>query len=442
MEDDSLSSLIVIALLIIVQGLLALIHAAISNARVRDMAEAHETRAIQVLSLASSANFTVTIQLATTLVRFSLAAVALFGLADPLVTEQNGNMMLVYAGILLMTAALSLILGDIVPEAVGSNYATPLSLLLIRPIKFLMLVLSPMVYVVLKISRILSAILGSDKLVNTVTEEEIMTLIDAGHTGGTIDEEEKEMIYSVLRLNETRVSEVMVPRIDIIGVEIKQNLTEAARLFVSSGYSRIPVFDESIDNIRGLLYAKDLLTHWKNGDDQTIQSLMRPAHYVPETKHVDELLRELQAHKVHMAIVVDEYGGTAGLATIENIIEEIIGDIQDEYDLNEEAEYEQNGPDEYTIDASMDLDDFNELLDVDLPTEDSDTLAGYIYTHFGRVPAVGETIDDPYLTMHVMSVEGHRIRKVHVIRKKRDTDEIEIVQLDDTDKSEEISKAG
>jgi len=258
-------------------------------------------------------------------------------------------------------------------------------------------------------------------LVNTVTEEEILSLVTEGNTDGTIQDNERQMIFSVLQLDQTNVREVMTPRIDIIAVDVHTPLSEAMNEFISSGFSRLPVFEENIDNIVGLLYAKDLLNLWRVGgmeNGRTVRDLVRPAHFVPETKLASELLRELQNRKVHMAIVVDEYGGTSGLVTIENLIEEIVGDIQDEYDINEEDEYEVDTDGIYTVDASMDLDDFNELLDVDLEAPETDTLGGYIYMRLGHVPDEGEVIDTDELTLTVLSIDGRRIRKVQVEHKE------------------------
>ena len=331
---------------------------------------------------------------------------------------------------------MSVALLDVRSMKMGSTYSKQLSYMAFGLMRWLVLLTSPVVMVILRISRLLSALLRSNEMVSTVTEEEIMSMIDAGHSGGSIEEEEKDMIYSVLQLDQTHASEVMVPRIDIVGVEINATLTEAGEKFITSGYSRIPVFQETIDDIRGLLYAKDLLEYWSRGEREsmTLADLMRPVYFVPETKRADELLKEIQHQKVHLAIVVDEYGGTAGLVTIENIIEEIIGDIQDEYDLHEEADYEEIGTDEYLVDASIDLDDFNQLLEVDLPTDDSDTLGGYIYSVFGRVPVLEESIDNEKLCITVKSVEGRRIRKVHVVRKRveeldeTETEPVEVVE--------------
>ncbi len=428
MSEDSLSGLLIVLLLIAAQSIITLGYAALVNARtapLRDLATDGNTRAQRAINLITSKSLTVTYQLLSILIAFAIAGLTVLSVGAPLLDANPAWMPeLIYPLALLLVALLLVILGAIVPEAVGTVYANSLVLWSADLLRLLMLVSTPLVTVVLFMSRALSALFRSSSVVNTITEEEIMTLVDAGHTGGTIEEEEKDMIYSVLQLDQTRVSEMMVPRIDVVAVSINDSLAKAWETFVESGYSRIPVYGDNLDDIKGLLYAKDLLAHWTNGYDPEgpLTALMRRAYFVPESKRADELLKELQARKVHMAVVVDEYGGTAGLVTIENIIEEIIGDIQDEYDLNEEDEYEQTGPDEYIVDASMDLDDFNELLEVDLPTDDSDTLAGHIYSVLGRVPIVGEKLDDEHLAIEVLSVDGRRIRKLRVTRKHREED--------------------
>jgi len=447
-NDDSLSGLIIILVLVAVHAIIAIAYAALSNIRqsiIKEHAESGSKRARRILELVVSPHFTVTYQLLTMLLAFMIAGVTVLMVAEP-ATGDNTD-----AGAILLTGAwlvgigsLTLTLGYLVPESIGSTYAQALTYPAAGFMNLLMLIFSPVVIVILQASALISRLFNSSGLVNTITEEEIMSLIDAGHSGGSIEEEEKDMIYSVLQLDQTRVSEVMVPRIDIIAVEINDPIEIAGNKFIESGYSRIPVYEEHIDNVRGLLYAKDLLAFWNQSDDNdtsmTTGKMMRPAYFVPETKRVDELLKEIQTQRVHLAIVVDEYGGTAGLVTIENIIEEIIGDIQDEYDLHEEDEYTELGPDEYSVDSSIDLDDLNNLLDVDLPTEDSDTLGGYLYTQFGRVPLIGETIDDDKLTITVQAVDGRRIRKVHIIRKRisEDGDEDTVTLQAETPEEENI----
>lgn len=424
MNDDINAGLLIVAGLILFQAVLTLAYAALVNIRsawLREQIEDGNNNASRIMELIEgSSRLTITYQVMELVLAFAIAAVSLLAIAEPLIAQNASDPTLTRITVLSIVALTTTILGNVVPESIGSGYANIFALLLSRPMQLIMLIASPLVIGILWISRLLSSVTGSGSLVNTVTQEEIMTLIDAGHTGGTIEDEEKAMIYSVLQLDQTRASEVMVPRIDVVAVEITEHPDVAAMNFINSGYSRIPVYEEHVDRIKGILYAKDLLAYSHRKDptrNKTIGELMRPAHFVPETKPADELLRELQTRKVHMAIVVDEYGGTAGIVTIENIIEEIIGDIQDEYDINEEADYLTISEDEYRVDASMDLDHFNDLLNVELPTEDMDTLGGYIYTHFGRVPEEGEIIETDELYLEMITVEGRRIRKVHVLRK-------------------------
>ena len=420
--------------LILLQAIVTLAYAAITNTKitkVRDWADANYPTNTQLVNIAGSKNLLITYQTSTALAHFVVATITILNIATPLMVKNSSfSPIIMYTLTLGFSLFLTISLGNIVPEAIGSRYANILAGFSFRVMQVLLVIFSPMVFVTIQISTALSALFNSEEKVNTITEEEIMTVVEAGHTGGTIEDEEKEMIYSVLQLGETYVSEVMVPRIDIVAIDIDGTLEDAGKLFISTGFSRIPVYEDNLDNIRGLLYAKDLLAHWAREDDapMTIKEMMRPAYFVPETKHADELLKELQTQKVHLAIVVDEYGGTAGMVTIENLIEEIIGDIQDEYDMNEEAEYTMLDQDHYVVDASIDLDDFNDLLDVELPTDDSDTLGGFIYSHFGRIPLINEVIDQTDLKLTVLSVDGRRIRKVDVIRKRPQPDDEEATE--------------
>jgi CBS domain containing-hemolysin-like protein len=209
----------------------------------------------------------------------------------------------------------------------------------------------------------------------------------------------------------------MVPRIYITALDVNVTLAEAADALLASGHSRIPVYTDSIDNIIGLVYAKDLLraVH-KNNQTDTVRSLLRQVYFVPEAKKVDELLEEMQARQVHMAVVVDEYGGVAGLVTMEDIVEEIVGEIRDEYDQAEELPYQAVGDEEYIFQGRIDLEEFNTLMHTHLPQDEAETLGGFVYNRIGRVPASGEQlpIDDVMLT--VEQVSGRRIRKVRARR--------------------------
>lgn len=245
-----------------------------------------------------------------------------------------------------------------------------------------------------------------------LSEDGLRFLLNVTDEESVIEEEEKEMIASIFEFSDKLVREVMVPRIDVVAVPLETSLSEAVDIVLKAGHSRIPVYQGSIDNIVGVLYAKDLLRYLREGrTDVPLGKILRPAYFIPESKKVDELLQELQQRKVHVAIVVDEYGGTAGLVTIEDLLEEIVGEIQDEYDA-EEPTYKEVNEHEYLFDARIPLDEVNKLLSVELPDEGGDTLGGFIYSQLGKVPAVGDRVEFENVTMQVLSVIGRRIKQV------------------------------
>ncbi|MCJ7623025.1 MAG: hemolysin family protein, partial [Anaerolineaceae bacterium] len=233
-----------------------------------------------------------------------------------------------------------------------------------------------------------------ERKLGTVTEDELKTWVEAGQVEGTLEQEERKMIYSIFHFSDTLCREVMIPRIDVFALEANISLSEAVQAAVDSGHSRVPVYEDDIDNIIGLLYTKDLLRPTLAGrDSATIRELLRPAYFVPEAKKVDELLREMQAKGVHISVVVDEYGGMAGLVTLEDIVEEIVGDIRDEYDEREELLFQNIGVDEYIFHGRIDIEDFNDILGTDLTRDVADTLGGFIYGEVGRIPLEGEMVE-------------------------------------------------
>jgi CBS domain containing-hemolysin-like protein len=244
-----------------------------------------------------------------------------------------------------------------------------------------------------------------------------------------IKEREKEMIASILEMNETVAREVMVPRIDMIALNVETRLHEALAVIIEAGHSRIPVYEENIDQIVGFLYAKDVLRALANGQtDVAIRTLLRPPYLVPMSKKVNTLLREMQRDRVHIAMVVDEYGGIAGLVTIEDILEEIVGEIQDEYDAEEETFVRMLEPNRYVLNARLDLYTLARLLETELPEEDADTLGGLIYSELGHVPVVGESMEVAGWRFSVLSLEGRRIEEVRaevVDRQRESTNGIE-----------------
>ena len=274
-------------------------------------------------------------------------------------------------------------------------------------------------------STLLTAILGSpaglERRIGRVTEDELKTWVEEGQPeGGGLEKGERQMIYSIFQFGDTICREIMIPRMDVLALDVDATLDETLTAVRESGHSRLPVYEDNIDNIIGLLYAKDLLRlDLQAGAPEvfSLRPLLRPAYFVPEAKKVDTLLEEMQDQRFHMAIVVDEYGGTAGLVTLEDIVEEIIGEVRDEYDQAEELSYEVISPDEYLLQGRVDLDMVNMLLGTRLVKESGETLSGYIYGNLGRVPLQGAEILIEGWTLQVEQVLGRRIRKVRAVRR-------------------------
>ncbi len=348
-----------------------------------------------------------------------VAVVSAPPLADALQPWLGGASYIVaFVLVVLVSAMVMLILGELVPETIALQHSEQLALWLARPLAVVSVVAMPIIHFMVWLSNGISRLFGADRRGDLpfVTEEEIKTLVDAGEEEGVIEEEEKEMIYSILELGDTLAREVMVPRIDVVALDITTPMLEALDVIMEAGHSRIPVYEDTIDDVVGVLYAKDLLPYLREGrTDVPLKGMLREAYFIPETKKASDLLPDLQQRRVHVVVVVDEYGGMSGLVTIEDLLEEIVGEIQDEYD-SEEPVFEYVSDDEYVVDARMDLDDLNRMMDVDLPTDDSDTLGGFIYAELGRVPAVGSHVTFEDLAFTVESVAGRRIKKVRVQR--------------------------
>lgn len=281
-------------------------------------------------------------------------------------------------------------------------------------IRGLNIVLSPLLLVPQIITRNVQT---TSEETSSIVMDELINLVDAGQQEGLLEQEEGKMIHSIFELGDTLAREIMIPRIDMIAFEVNTPLTEAIDGLLQTGYTRVPIYQDTIDKVLGLLYAKDLLRVWREGGQlDSLAGLLRPPYFVPEAKKADQLLAEMQSRRVHMAIVVDEYGGVAGLVTLEDILEEIIGEIQDEYDQAEELPYRETDDGEYIFQGRVDLDDFNEVLESNLSKDEADTVGGFIYSRVGRVPASGETVQVDDLLLTVEQVSGRRIRKVRARR--------------------------
>jgi CBS domain containing-hemolysin-like protein len=324
--------------------------------------------------------------------------------------------------VVVTVAALSLVavlFGLFVPRSIGARHAKQVLLLMVFPLELITWVTRPLVAVLFFLTRIVTAPFGANPQQGTlISEEDIKALIETGEEQGVLDVEERDMIHSVFALGEKKVHEVMVPRTDIIAIDVNTPPQEVLDTVVRAGHSRIPVYEGSADQIIGVLYVKDLFRRLARGEkDVTIRPFLRPAQFVPETKKVDELLREMQKDKVHIAIVVDEYGGTAGLVTIEDLVEEIVGEIRDEYDVEDELVLPVS-ENEAIMDGRVAFSEVQETFGIEPPdgADEFDTLGGFLTHELGRLPKPGETIERDGVKFVVEGVEGRRVGRVRVIR--------------------------
>ena len=258
-----------------------------------------------------------------------------------------------------------------------------------------------------------------------VTEEEIHELMNAGEEEGLINEEENEMIRSIFALRDTVVREIMVPRTDMACISLDTSFRDVLSSIIDCGHSRIPVFDGTIDNVVGLVYAKDLLKYW--GLDESaveLRKILRTPYFIPETKNLEELLHEFKKKRIHIAIVIDEYGGTSGLVTIEDLLEQIVGDIQDEYDLEEEWVVE--GDDGASVvDARLPIEDLEERFGIEIERDKFDTVGGLIVHLTGRIPTQGEEVEIGAIRLTVLEADARKIKKVSISKRLEKAEETE-----------------
>ena len=348
--------------------------------------------------LKTPSKFLATIQIGITLAGFLSSAFASDAFADILAPALNNIMPFlsveVWKGIsiIVITIILSfftLIFGELVPKRIGMKNSEKVAFFSIGIIRAISILAAPFVKFLTIVTNAISKIFGvGENEEQTVTEEEIKMMIDQGKEKGTIEEGEKELLNNVFEFNDITVSEIMTHRKDIFAVD--KNMSQEELLDEISQeeyrYSRIPVYDETIDEIEGIIYVKDILKNIKKKTFK-IKNIMKEAYFVPQNKMIDELFREMQKNKIQMAIVLDEYGGTSGLITMEDILEELVGDIYDEYDEIEE-EYQKIDDNTYIISGSMPIYDVNKLLKVKIPEGDYDTLSGYLQEEMGRISAV------------------------------------------------------
>lgn len=407
----------------------------LNDAKIEKQAKEGNKRAKQIQKmLRNPSKFLATIQIGITLAGFLSSAFASDAFADKLAPLLNNAVPFLSISvwrnisIIIITMILSfftLVFGELVPKRLAMKYYEKISYATIGVIKSISVVTAPFVKLLTWSTNVISKLFGvGEQEEETVTEEEIKMMVDQGEEKGVIEETEKEIINNVFALNDIVASEIMMHRTDIFAIEINENIYELLSQIDDYKYSRIPIYEETIDNIKGILYLKDILKLVSTGQQFKIADILKEAYFVPESKPIDEIFKELQNNKMQMAIVVDEYGGTAGLLTMEDILEELVGNIFDEYD-DEEFEYKAIDENTYLMEGSLSLYEVKKILDIELPEGDYETLSGYLMEQLGRLPEEEEhpIIEDEKLTYKIEEVEDRRIKWVKVCKNQPEKEE-------------------
>ena len=426
-----LSQIIVLIILILLNAYFAATEIAfisLNDAKIEREAKEGNKKAKNILKmLKSPSKFLATIQIGITLAGFLSSAFASDAFADKLAPILNSWMPFFSldawrgVSIVLITIILSfftLVFGELVPKRLAMKYYEKISFATIGVIRGISLVTAPFVKLLTFSTNMVSKIFGvGEAEEEVVTEEEIKMMIDEGEEKGTIERGEKQLLNNVFEFNDIIVSEVMTPRTEIYAIDINNDIYDSLDEIDKFKYSRIPIYEDNIDDIKGILFVKDIIKPLKDNKKIDITSMMREPYFVPESKDIDELFTEMQANKVQIAIAIDEYGGTAGLITMEDIIEELVGNIFDEYD-EEEIEYKKIDDNTYILSGTITSYELKKIFDVEFPEGDYETLSGYLIDKLGRIPDENEhpIIEDENLTYKVEEIDDKRIKYVKVCR--------------------------
>lgn len=426
-----ISQLIFLFILILLNAYFAATEIAfisLNDAKIEKQAKDGNKKAKQIQKmLKNPSKFLATIQIGITLAGFlssAFASDAFAGMLAPVLNEwmpfisiatwQNISIVI----ITIILSFFTLVFGELVPKRLAMKYYEKISFATIGVIKGISVVTAPFVKLLTWSTNLVSKIFGvGEQEEEIVTEEEIKMMVNQGEEKGSIEENEKELINNVFEFNDIIASEIMTYRTDIYAIEMNEDIYGILDEIDEYKYSRIPVYEETIDDIKGILFLKDILKLVSTRKEFKIADIMREAYFVPESKPIDEIFEELQANKMQMAIVVDEYGGTAGLLTMEDILEELVGNIFDEYD-DVEVEYKRLDDNTYLIDGSVSLYEMKKILDIELPEGDYETLSGYLIEKLGRLPEKDEhpVIEDEHLTYKIEEYEDRRIKWVKVCK--------------------------
>ncbi len=415
-----LTYLIVFVILLILSGFFSASETAyfsISSTDIERMRNKEDYGSKQVVQLlAQPKKLLITILVGNTIVNIGAASLAAIVTLDICETFGVDIKIGILIDIIVVTFVI-LICAEIIPKVAAVKNAKKVARNFAFPLTLFYYLFSPIVSIFHALTQWLTSILKVSKNRLLLSEEELRSIVDMGEEKGTLQQDEKEMIHSIFEFSETIVKEIMIPRIDMVCISTDSKLDSLLSLVTKHLHSRIPLYKDKVDNIIGIIFAKDLLpfVNRKSNGDVNLEKLARPAYFVPEQKKIDELLREFQSQRIHMAIVVDEYGGTSGIVTLEDIIEEIVGEIQDEHD-SEKPPYQKINDNEYLVDGGMDLEEMNEELQLNLPTEEGvETLAGFLFGLFGSVPREKQSVSYENYKFVIEKIIRRRITTVKII---------------------------
>ena len=422
MDTSVAIQLIILLILLILSGFFSSAETALTTVnrmRIRGLADEGNKKAKTVMHITDDTSK----MLSAILIGNNVVNLSAASLTTTLAYNLGGSMVAVASAVL---SVLIIIFGEITPKTMATLHAEKMSLRYAPVINLYIKVMTPFVFIINKLSDIILRVLHIDPNAknNQMTESELRTIVDVSHESGVIESDEKEMIYNVFDLGDANAKDIMVPRVHVTFAEVNNTYEELIAIFREDKFTRLPVYEDTPDNIVGIINMKDLLLYNKKTETFNIRDIMREPHFTYEYKDISELLVEMRDSTFNIAIVLDEYGEMAGLITLEDILEEIVGEIHDEYDEKEDDMFRQISEQEYIIEGSMNLDDINDRLETDLVSEDYDSLGGFIIEHLDRLPEVGDEVcTDNGIRLIVEALDKNRVESVRMyLPEKHDAD--------------------
>lgn len=395
----------------------------VNRIRMRSLAEEGNKRAKMVIRITEDSGK----MLSAILIGNNLVNLSASSITTSIAYVFGGSAVAIATGIITL---LILLFGEISPKTVATIHSEKLALVYAYPISFLMKIATPFIFIVNSLSKVILFILRVDPNAknDSMTESELRTIVDVSHEDGVIESEEKEMIYNVFDMGDAKAKDVMVPRVHVTFADVESTYEELIEIFREDKFTRLPVYENTTDNVIGTINMKDLLL-FDNRKEFHVRDILREAYFTYEYKSISELLVEMREASLNIVIVLDEYGETAGLITLEDLLEEIVGEIHDEYDENEEEFFKEINEHEFIVEGSMNLDDLNDRLDLGLTSEDYDSLGGFIIEQLDRLPELhDEVVTDSGIRLVVETLDKNRVEDVHIylpenFREKKDEEE-------------------